>query len=288
MHNIIFAGELMPGYEQASVRTALGNLFRISDPAKLDVLFSGKSVTLKKNLDAEQARRYEQALQKAGARCRIEPPLLSLVMDEAPAREEPVAATDNSDVNFNTIAAMPTDHLQQQATANPYAASATVQAASGPGTQLPDAARGVCWGGFLLTPIWGLFNGTYIALLSLVPYIGILVSIWMLVKGRELAWRNKHWNDVDHFNRVQRRWSIAGVIVLVVSLLMLTMAIVTVVNTASQMATATNDSSDAEFEQQLEQIEDPEMRQALSDLREALKQAEQESQYYDERDGNGN
>jgi len=32
-------------------------------------------------------------------------------------------------------------------------------------------------------------------------------------KGREWAWRNKEWRDIDHFNRVQHLWSVWGVIV---------------------------------------------------------------------------
>jgi hypothetical protein len=33
------------------------------------------------------------------------------------------------------------------------------------------------------------------------------------VKGSRWAWRNKRWDSLEHFARVQRRWAIAGLIV---------------------------------------------------------------------------
>ena len=44
-------------------------------------------------------------------------------------------------------------------------------------------------------------------MLALVPYVNIPVVIWLGFKGREMAWRNRHWDNIDHFNRVQRVWS---------------------------------------------------------------------------------
>jgi hypothetical protein len=41
------------------------------------------------------------------------------------------------------------------------------------------------------------------------------MSIYLGVKGRELAWQNKRWESVEHFNSVQRRWSIWGLILIV-------------------------------------------------------------------------
>lgn len=30
-------------------------------------------------------------------------------------------------------------------------------------------------------------------------------------QGRELAWQNKRWESVEHFNEVQRKWSLWGI-----------------------------------------------------------------------------
>ena len=87
--------------------------------------------------------------------------------------------------------------------------------------QLPNELKKFNWGAFLLTWIWGLGNKTYIALLifplfllKFIPFIGpILVlafCIWLGIKGNEFAWKNKQWRDIEHFNKIQRRWACVG------------------------------------------------------------------------------
>ncbi|GAA5169889.1 hypothetical protein [Viridibacterium curvum] len=77
----------------------------------------------------------------------------------------------------------------------------------GKGHPIPEDVKGWGWGPFVLSWIWALGNKTYIGLLALVPYVGLIVSIYLGIKGRELAWQNKRWDSVEHFNRIQRRWS---------------------------------------------------------------------------------
>jgi cytochrome oxidase complex assembly protein 1 len=79
--------------------------------------------------------------------------------------------------------------------------------------QIPAEIRGWNWGGFLLNWIWGIGNGTPVALLTLVPFIGLVMPFVLGVKGNAWAWRNKRWDSAVHFKRVQRRWTIAGFIV---------------------------------------------------------------------------
>lgn len=78
---------------------------------------------------------------------------------------------------------------------------------------VPDGVKGWSWGAFLLNWIWGPFNGTWVALLCLVPYVGFVMAIVLGFKGREWAWKNKRWDSLDHFNRVQRRWSIWALVI---------------------------------------------------------------------------
>lgn len=73
---------------------------------------------------------------------------------------------------------------------------------------VPDGIKGWSWGAFLFNWVWGICNGTWIALLALVPIFGFIVAIVLGVKGREWAWKNKRWESVEHFQRVQRLWSI--------------------------------------------------------------------------------
>ena len=87
------------------------------------------------------------------------------------------------------------------------------QQASRPGKAIPDGVRGWSWGAFLLSWIWSIGNKTWIGLLALIPYVGLIVAIILGFKGREWAWKNKNWASLDEFNRVQRQWSKWGLII---------------------------------------------------------------------------
>lgn len=76
---------------------------------------------------------------------------------------------------------------------------------------IPDGVKGWSWGAFFLNGIWAIGNRTWIGLLAFVPYVGFLVSFWLGFKGREMAWKNRQWDSLEHFNRVQRRWSQWGI-----------------------------------------------------------------------------
>jgi hypothetical protein len=81
--------------------------------------------------------------------------------------------------------------------------------------QPPPGVKGWSWGAFFWNWIWASFNRTWIGLLALVPYVGLIVAVYLGIKGRELAWRNKRWDSLEHFNRVQRSWSKWALIIFV-------------------------------------------------------------------------
>ncbi|MEN3929561.1 hypothetical protein WJT86_00630 [Microvirga sp. W0021] len=83
---------------------------------------------------------------------------------------------------------------------------------TGPYAAVPLGVPGWSWGAFCLSWIWGIFNNVYIALLVFIPIANIIMMFVLGVKGREWAWRNKRWQSVEHFNKVQKKWSIAGLI----------------------------------------------------------------------------
>ncbi len=74
------------------------------------------------------------------------------------------------------------------------------------------------WGAFLLSWIWGIGNGALIALLALVPVFGVIMMFVLGARGSIWAWRYHHWDSVEHFKRVQRRWAWAGVVVWLVGI----------------------------------------------------------------------
>lgn len=86
---------------------------------------------------------------------------------------------------------------------------------TGDSADIPDGVRGWSWGAFFLNWIWGIGNNTWIALLAFVPLVNIVMVFVLGFKGREWAWRNREWKDVEHFNKVQRRWSIAALVAMV-------------------------------------------------------------------------
>jgi hypothetical protein len=69
------------------------------------------------------------------------------------------------------------------------------------------------WGAFLLNWVWGVGNNTFIALLTLVPGLGLIMAFVLGVKGSGWAWRNGRWDSIEHFKRVQRLWAIWGVVI---------------------------------------------------------------------------
>lgn len=100
-----------------------------------------------------------------------------------------------------------------------FPAGAAQPAAASPAIAdtVPDGIKGWSWGAFLLNWIWAVGNRTWIGLLALIPYVGLGVAIWLGIKGREMAWKNGQWQSVEHFNRVQKKWSQWGVGILLAS-----------------------------------------------------------------------
>lgn len=87
---------------------------------------------------------------------------------------------------------------------------------------------GLCWGGFFAPWLWATFNGySYAAVLmvtvyllrDVVPYwsalfLGLHVpsALYLLFRGRQKAWDRLAWSSATHFNQVQRRWTVAGMV----------------------------------------------------------------------------
>jgi len=68
--DIIFRGDIVFGHQLAEVKLKLQQLFK-ADAAKIDSLFSGRPVPLKRNMDEATAQKYRDTLLKAGAMVEI-------------------------------------------------------------------------------------------------------------------------------------------------------------------------------------------------------------------------
>lgn len=65
-YEIVFNGQLMPGAQLGQVQTNLSKLFQ-ADAARIALLFSGRQIVLKSNLEAVAAEKYRATLARAGA-----------------------------------------------------------------------------------------------------------------------------------------------------------------------------------------------------------------------------
>jgi heme/copper-type cytochrome/quinol oxidase subunit 2 len=90
----------------------------------------------------------------------------------------------------------------------------------GKDSEVPSEIQTWNWGAFFLNALWGLFNRTYIALLSIIPVVGILMAFVLGFKGNEWAWQNKRWKSIEQFQRVQKLWAIWGIILFLVGTIM--------------------------------------------------------------------
>jgi len=66
------------------------------------------------------------------------------------------------------------------------------------------------WGAFLLNWIWALNHKHWLGLLSFVPCVGFIYSIYMGVKGNEIAWQSGRFSSVDDMHKCQKIWATWG------------------------------------------------------------------------------
>ena len=79
--------------------------------------------------------------------------------------------------------------------------------------KIPDGVKRFSAGASILSGPWGWGNKSWLGLAAYLPYVGVLFAIYLGFKGREMAWRNKRWESVEHFNKVQKKWDRWGILV---------------------------------------------------------------------------
>ena len=81
VHNIVFFGETLPGYDRSVARIQLQTLLGCSHQT-IHQVFSGQRVRLRKGLSAVEAQRYELRLKGIGLKVAIDPPLPPDMLDK--------------------------------------------------------------------------------------------------------------------------------------------------------------------------------------------------------------
>jgi len=97
--DVYFSGELLENHELEQVKAAVGELFGLSGP-KLEALFSGVPVRIKKELSAEKAGRFRKTFLGLGALVRIVPAGEEPDADDGPAGERRKASHPNSSLHL--------------------------------------------------------------------------------------------------------------------------------------------------------------------------------------------
>lgn len=69
-YSVVFAGELIEGFEIESVKKAFADIFQVKNE-NVQKYFSGKPRVVKKNLDEETAARYQRVFAKYGANVEV-------------------------------------------------------------------------------------------------------------------------------------------------------------------------------------------------------------------------
>ncbi len=205
LYNVVIKGKCIAGLDSEDVKQNLAAIFK-APPEKMERLLSGNPLVVKKNISHEQADRILHSLRKAGAECKIVKQETILPEPLVMEKKETVAPESDVDNNFYKP---PESNLVKSSSSN--------NSGQGKGIDIPDGVKGWSWGAFLLNWIWAIGNKTWIGLFALIPYVGIIMSIALGIKGREWAWQNKHWESIEHFQNVQKRWSFWSVIILVIS-----------------------------------------------------------------------
>ncbi|MBB4862739.1 hypothetical protein HNP46_001583 [Pseudomonas nitritireducens] len=65
-YEIAFSGQTVPGAQLETVKANLARLFQ-ADAQRIALLFSGRRMVIKNNLDAEAAEKYRSVIERAGA-----------------------------------------------------------------------------------------------------------------------------------------------------------------------------------------------------------------------------
>lgn len=71
-YEIAFSGELAPGATLEQVEANLARLFQ-ADAKRIALLFSGRRIVIKQNLDFDSVEKYRQAMARAGAVAEVRP-----------------------------------------------------------------------------------------------------------------------------------------------------------------------------------------------------------------------
>lgn len=78
LYSLVFRGDIVFGHHIGEVKQALQKMFKTNEQ-QIERLFTGRPLTIKKNLPQAEAERYRLAMHKAGAEVEVKPQTADLV-----------------------------------------------------------------------------------------------------------------------------------------------------------------------------------------------------------------
>jgi len=102
-YEISFSGELVPGARLEQVEANLTRLFQ-ADAQRIAMLFSGRRIVIKQDLDHASVEKYRQAMARAGAIAEVRPmpvEVEEIELAPPPAEAPPAAAQQSIDASSN-------------------------------------------------------------------------------------------------------------------------------------------------------------------------------------------
>jgi hypothetical protein len=88
LFEIAFSGQIADGADLETVKLQIGAIFK-ADAARLEQLFSGKRMIIKRSVDAVTAAKYRGAFEKAGAICEV------VALDQAENQPAQIPVTES-------------------------------------------------------------------------------------------------------------------------------------------------------------------------------------------------
>jgi hypothetical protein len=206
MYDVVITGKVASEEDINAVALRLAELCKISVEQAAGLLT--KPVAIKRDVDEPTAQRYQAALLRIGVQCEIR-------AKEAPALVAPVPVPSRPSPPPSGLSqVLPAAFLSREPPGTPGAGAKPSESTfSAQDAPLPPDIKGWSWGAFLLNWVWAIGNRTWIGLWTLAPFGWVVMPLVLGFKGREWAWKNKRWDSVEHFNAVQRKWSVWGVVV---------------------------------------------------------------------------
>lgn len=86
---------------------------------------------------------------------------------------------------------------------------------NGSSSDFPEELKHWNWGAAFFSWIWGITNGVWISFLVFIPVVNWFWWIVLGVKGNHWAWENRKWESVAEFKRIQKKWNIWAIVIIV-------------------------------------------------------------------------